>query len=316
MRTEDLHIEWHDQDDIPGAKYARVLVRITETNEGVAECPLWDVWTWHNNGLLYGFQQPDGHLLGDATYRPAMDRVRRFEWTYLSWAAPEKMIEDFGRKGAPATVYCVLRFDCDSEDELQQVFDTREAAQDYVDHQYNEAQLYVDEYEVRTENEDTGSVLWYSSIPVLDIETDLKIARNGGYHPVVNRSNDNNKEGWVVFRAGNICFWFIAVNRTEATKKASDIACFIIKNEADGKYPYLRRKVFRAFPGLSGLTCPFYDFTTGELILPKNGRMEIPCSEMEFADDGTVLTPKFKEIDQVYFDNRKRNHGLNELNEL
>ena len=202
-------------------------------------------------------------------------------------------------KREPATVYCVLRSDCDCEDELNGVFDSWEAAQDFADHQQNAYQYYVHEYTVQTENLDVGPVVWTSSIPLLDIETDLAILKYSGFHPGVDRSERDDLVGWIQYACDKIFFWFYANNRTEATMKARDLANTIIKNEAEGKYPYLRRQVFRLHSGNHGLYYPYYDYTTGEIILPKNGCIEIARNDLQFDADGNILSPKIKEVDKT-----------------
>ena len=176
-------------------------------------------------------------------------------------------------------VVTTVRKDEDGYEETQCVaaFDTEREAKGFIDQQANPCLYIIQDVSYGAPFEEKP-VLWNAMLKTAcgfaHIQTDREdeyFARECEYCV-----------GMVRVMYGTLNIWFLAKNQSEADEFAERMIRSILDREQAGLFKWLRKPVFQTNPDdVTSIVTPYYDFQTGQLILPEVGHFILPEELMQ-----------------------------------
>lgn len=156
-------------------------------------------------------------------------------------------------------------------------FDTKKKAKDFINQQANTYWYDIQDvsYDVPFEEK---LVLWNAILKTADGFAHIQTDREDGYF-----SRERERcVGMVRVMYDVLNIWFLAKNQSEADEFAERMIRSILDREQMGLFKWLRQPVFQRNPDdVTSIVRPYYDFQTGQLILPEVGHFILPEELMQ-----------------------------------
>lgn len=162
-------------------------------------------------------------------------------------------------------VYVVTAGDY-SDYHIEGIFDSREKAEEYINHSANTGLNGVDEWVLNELKPDKGEKIFTlrSEFDEIDFEVIGYKAAPNHYKDLMCRADSN---GWIP--RNDVIFYICADTRERAIKIASE-RLRQVKAEEHFRYPLLRRSIGVKYNGYEQQIYPFVHYHTGEVVLPSN----------------------------------------------
>ena len=174
-------------------------------------------------------------------------------------------------------IYVVTDVDCEDTDEVELLaaFETREEAVAYSNQQERTYRLMIKETQLGLPFEEKP-VIW--------------IAHMSDKDGIMRISVDREDGDFYTDRLGMLCSYhdhhmsicFLAKNQAEAEEFSERMFKSILQRQQAGWFRYLHQAIYQPLDDDVSLLCrPFYNFRTGAIILPDQGRFVLSREAME-----------------------------------
>ena len=151
-------------------------------------------------------------------------------------------------------------------------FDTEKEAVDFTNQQTDTCWYDIHDVPYGMPFEEKP-VRWYAKLKTADGFAHIRTYRADDY---IARERECCV-GMVRMRYGVLNIWFLAKNQIEADDFAERMIRSILDREKVGLFKWLRKPVFQMNPDdVTSIVTPYYDFQTGQLILPQVGYFILP----------------------------------------
>ena len=162
-------------------------------------------------------------------------------------------------------VYVVTAGDY-SDYHIKGIFDSREKAEEYINHSTDSDLNDIEEYNLNEPKPDKSEKVFTlrSEFDEIDFEVIGYKAAPNHYKDLMCRVYSN---GWIP--RNDVIFYICADTRERAIKIASE-RLRQVKAEEHFRYPLLRRSIGVKYDGYKQQTYPFVHYHTGEVVLPSN----------------------------------------------
>lgn len=178
----------------------------------------------------------------------------------------------------PKKLYVVNDVYTDGETTGVAAFDTMQEAKDFINQQENTFKYLVQEvpYGVPV---DEKPVMWNAFLKTKGRFVHIQMDREDETFQYKCRI------GMVRVMYDCLNIWFLAKNQEEAETFAERMIGSILDREKLGWFKWMRQPVFQVDDrDVTSLTTPYYDFQTGQPILPDNGHFIMPMEQQEKED--------------------------------
>lgn len=206
--------------------------------------------------------------------------------------------DDRANQDCMTQVYVLAESNCDDEVDVKAVFTDRATAE-----RYKEANdLYCDVEEgvlnPRFEERERLWVVWL-------VLSTMEMTASKPWSEVLRQC-----VGYVQRSDNGLTTWVVARNSEEAKEKAGQVMLAVTRGREQGRFRYLNQKIYlpdRKFPDIKKY--PFYDVTSGRIVLGDFGAVLLPQSEA-LLPDGTPNPDLFILLDRHFVDNFDKKWGL------